>query len=189
MGLKNGFCRNGAGVCVGSNVAHRSVGLDFFLVGSQLLSFQRAAILPQEKLLKETQALDCCNTHCILCLVLSWPRGDEFPGMVPMSSIPHRPRWRCLTAKEPPHCSVCPLSWQRGRKFHYFNSLGWSFSRYTLSNPRIPISKMGNLTYHVLSWGSRIFEQIAWWLGPWWTTSLGTQHLSLPPASPGLPHL
>lgn len=52
-----------------------SVELDTLLVGSQLLPFQRAATLPEEKLLKETQALDRWSTHHILCLVLSLPVG------------------------------------------------------------------------------------------------------------------
>ena len=47
--------------------------LGSFVVGSQLLPFQRAAILPWEKLLKETQAVDCWNAHHILLLFLSLP--------------------------------------------------------------------------------------------------------------------
>lgn len=54
-----------------------SVDLDSLLTGSQFLLCQKVAILPQEKLLKETQAPDCWSTHHILHLVPSLPIGTD----------------------------------------------------------------------------------------------------------------
>lgn len=71
MGLKMASVSMG----VGSNMAHRLHGMGSILVGSQVLPFQRAAILPQEKLLKEIQAVDCGSTHHVLYLALSLPMG------------------------------------------------------------------------------------------------------------------
>lgn len=70
-------------VGVHHGMVHRLHGIGWnqaFLIGRQLFSFPRAAMLPQEQRWKETQALDCWSTHCILHLVLPLPTGMNSQG-------------------------------------------------------------------------------------------------------------
>lgn len=123
-------------------------------------------MLPQEKHLKEAQALDCWSTHHILHLILSLPAGINSQawcrGVNASEAWVKQDSCLCLSnhlpAKSEPwpskeeKSSIILIPW-----FGAYQVILWVILGFL-------ISKMGSRTYPVqqVIWGSGIFGQNAW---------------------------